>query len=108
MDIQELAEHLRAFFLVFDGNFLYDPDIEKLLTQTKQSLEQKINRNEAALPIITAMGGRYDGEVDRAKVKEVTALLDLIKARKGLQNATERENRRDRDAEASLRALFGI
>lgn len=94
--------------MVFDGYFLYDPEAEKLLAKTKESLENKITHNESAMVVIMALGGRYDSEIDRAKVKEVAALLELIKARKELQAATVKENRRDRDAEASLRALFGI
>lgn len=108
MEIQEFAEQLQTFFLLFDGYFLHDPEAEELLLQTKESLEEKINRNESALVVIMALGGQYDSGIDRAKVKEVAALLELIKARKELQAATIRENRRDRDAEASLLALFGI
>lgn len=108
MGIQEFAELLQTFFIVFDGYFLHDPEAEELLTRAKESLKEKIQRNESALPVIMALGGRYDSEIDRAKVKELEALLSLLGARKELQTATLKESRRDRDAEASLQALFGI
>lgn len=108
MDIQEFATRLETFFLLFDTYFLQDAYAEDLLTQTQKSLEEKIITNESALTVILALGGRYDSDVDRAKAEETAALLGLLRARKKLRSAVERENRRDKDAEASLLALFGI
>ena len=108
MDIVEFAEQLSTFFLVFDGYFLHDPEAEELLHKTKESLSEKINHNESALTVILALGGRYDSDIDRAKVEELDALIALLKARKKLQTATVRSSQRDRDAEAAILALFGI
>lgn len=105
-EIKETAETLASFFLVFDATFLLDEKTEKLLNNTKKALEKKIAHNEACLPVILAMGGNYDSGVDRAKVEEINALLELIKARKNLQKATEKEF--TKKTEAQVRAIFGL
>ena len=51
------------------------------------------------------MGRDYDSTVDRAKVNELTALLDLIKARKNLRAAVENERKRKVDKTDMLRQL---
>lgn len=105
--IEEFAGSLTSFFALFDGLFLYDENIEKMLEETKKSLEEKILHNESLLPVIMAMGGNYDSDIDRAKVKEIEALQQLLKARKNLQKATEKEKTKKRDC-ANLMALFGL
>lgn len=105
--VKEFAESLSNFFLVFDGLFLHEEDAEQLLNDVKKSLEEKISRNETALTLILAMGGNYDSGVDRAKVEQIDALLDLVKSRKNLQKATEAEHRKN-SRNADLLALFGL
>ena len=105
-EIKETGEELASFFLVFDATFLLDEKTEKLLNDTKKALEKKIAHNEACLPVILAMGGNYDSGVDRAKVEEINALFELIKARKNLQKATEKEF--TKKTEAQVRAIFGL
>lgn len=105
--VKEFAESLTNFFLVFDGLFLYEADAEQLLNDVKKSIEEKILHNESALPLIIAMGGNYDSDIDRAKVKQVDALLELVKARKNLQKATEKEHKKKADYSQVL-ALFGL
>lgn len=106
-EIKELAESVTSFFLVFDGLFLHDEKAEELLKETKAGLEEKVLHNESCLPLIIAMGGNYDSEVDRAKIEEIEAVLNLVKARKNLQKATEREQTK-KNNNAQLLALFGI
>ena len=108
MGVEELAIRLRTFFSLFDAYFLHDPDVEQLLVQTKESLEKKILHNEGALVVITALGGKYRGDIDRAKAEEVTALLDLLRVRKKLQKASLEENIRTRNDETLLKEMFGI
>ena len=105
--IEEFAESITSFFLVFDGLFLHEEDAEDLLKEVQKSLEEKISHNETALPLIIAMGGNYDSDIDRAKVEETKALLNLIKARKKLQEAIEKTHRKN-NSNAALLALFGL
>jgi hypothetical protein len=105
--IEELAESLRSFFLVFDGLFLHENDTEQLLAEVQKSLEEKIQHNETALALIIAVGGSYDSDVDRAKVEETKALLNLIKARKQLKEATEKASRKT-TVNREVLALFGL
>ena len=105
--VKNFAESLQNFFLVFDGLFLYEEDAEQLLNDVKKSLEEKILHNESALPIITACGGDYDSEIDRAKVEEITALLNLLKARNNLRKATEKKAKK-KNNNAEILALFGL
>ena len=105
--IEEFSESITNFFLVFDGLFLYEEDAEPLLAEVTKSLEEKISRNETALPLIIAMGGNYDSDIDRAKVEEAKALLNLIKARKKLKEATEKDIQRKNNV-TEMRALFGF
>lgn len=105
--VNEFAESVSNFFIVFDGLFLHEEDAEQLLTDLKKHLKNKISRNETALPVIMAMGGNYDSDIDRAKVQEVDALLNMIKARKNLQKAEEAEHKK-KNNNAELLALFGL
>lgn len=104
---EELAVKLKTFFAFFDGFFLEDERCEELLALTKKRLEEHISINESALAVIIAMGGDYDSSVDRAKVKEITALTDLINARKSLKNATVEEDKRKKH-KAEMLKRFGI
>ena len=106
-EIKDFAEKTRSFFLVFDGLFLYEEKAEEMLQELKASLEKKILHNESCLPVIIAMGGNYDSDVDRAKVEEIKALQQLVKARKNLQKATEKEYQKKAN-NADIMALFGL
>jgi hypothetical protein len=108
MDVSEFAERLKSFFAIFDGFFMDSMEAEELLMRTKDSLENKICRNEAAMPIITALGGLYEKSLDEAKLKEVNALADLLSARKAVRDATCVESEHRVCNEAMLRELFGV
>ena len=104
----EFSENLKAFFIVFDGYFLYDEEAEGILVEAHKSLKEKILRKESALPVIMAMGGNYNSDIDNAKVEELTALLGLLKARKNLREATIQENKRNDTNAELLTRLFGV
>lgn len=75
-EIKDFAESITDFFLVFDGLFLFNEKAEELLEKTKTSL------------------------------KEIESLQQLLKARKNLQKATEREQTKKVN-NAEILALFG-
>ena len=102
---EELAVKLKTFFAFLDSFFLEDERCEELLALTKKRLEEHISINESALAVIIAMGGDYDSGVDRAKVKEITALIDLINARKILKNATVEKDKRKKHKSEKLKRL---
>lgn len=108
MTPEELAENLKMFFQFFDAMFMVEEETEELLLDTKNSLEEKINRNESALICITALGGRYDSGLDKAKFNEVKAILDLIKARKDVRNITIEQARNKNRNDKLLKDLFGV
>ena len=81
--VQILADKLDNTLMLIDSfmDSLNEEDFE-LLKEAKDSLEEKINMNNSALPLILACGGNYDDMVDRMKIKTLDCLIDLIKARK--------------------------
>ena len=105
-EIKDFAKSITDFFLVFDGLFLFNEKAEELLEKTKTSLKEKVLHNESCLPVIMAMGGNYDSDIDHAKIKEIESLQQLLKARKNLQKATEREQTKKVN-NAEILALFG-
>ena len=106
-EIKDFAESITNFFLVFDGLFLMNENAEELLQETKSSLEEKVLHNESCLPVIIAMGGNYDSDIDRAKIKEIEALQGLLKARKNLQKVTQKEQTKKVN-NADILALFDL
>ena len=107
-EIRELAEDLKGFFLYFDATFLQDKSTETLLEEARKGLQEKISRNNSAMVVITALGGRYDGEEDRAKVEELDALLRLLEARKKLRRLAVDQTRKKIRDETLLRDVFGV
>lgn len=106
-EIKDFAESITNFFLVFDDLFLMNENAEELLQETKSSLEEKVLHNETLLPVIISMGGNYDSDIDCAKIEEIEALQGLLKARKNLQKATEKEKTKKVN-NANILALFGL
>ena len=102
---EELANKIKILFAYLDNLFIEEDLCEEFLALTKKRLEEHISINESALAVIIAMGGDYDSTVDRAKVNELTALLDLIKARENLRAAVENERKRKVDKTDMLRQL---
>ena len=106
-EIKDFAASITNFFLVFDGLFLMNENAEELLQETKSSLEEKVLHNESCLPVIIAMGGSYDSDIDRAKIEEIEALQGLLEARKNLQKAIEKD-KTNKVNNANILALFGL
>ena len=102
---EELANKIKILFAYLDNLFIEEDHCEDFLLLTKKRLEDKILHSEAALPVLLSMGCDYDSTVDRAKVNELTALLDLIKARENLRAAVENERKRKVDKTDMLRQL---
>lgn len=105
--VQEFAEMMRGFFIYFDLVFSDYKNAERLLKDTLRSLKDKVNRNETALPVIIAMGGSYNSEIDRAKMREIEALLHLIESRKELKIAETTKAQKNKAKEEML-SLFGL
>lgn len=106
-EVNDFAEDLKSFFIVFDGLFLSNAKAEDLLDETKKSLKQKINHAESLLPVIIATGANYDSGIDRAKVEQITALEGLIKARRNLQKEIEKEQQK-KDRIVDVLKMFGL
>ncbi len=102
---EELANKIKILFAYLDNLFIEEDHCEDFLLLTKKRLEDKILHSETVLPVLLSMGCDYDSTVDRAKVNELTALLDLIKARKNLRAAVENERKRKVDKTDMLRQL---
>lgn len=79
--VQEIATMLENLLPIVDmtANAIID-DID-LLDEALKSLQAKISHNEAALPVIIALGGNYDSSEDKCKIETLQALIALIKAR---------------------------
>ena len=102
---KKLSNKIKILFAYLDNLFIEEDHCEDFLLLTKKRLEDKILHSETVLPVLLSMGCDYDSTVDRAKVNELTALLDLIKARKNLRAAVENERKRKVDKTDMLRQL---
>ena len=102
---EELANKIKILFAYLDNLFIEEDHCEEFLALTKKRLEERISINESALAVIIAMGGDYDSSVDRAKVREITALTDLINARKSLKKVSEEEDKRKKHKSEELKRL---
>ncbi len=79
-----------------------------LLEEAKQSLKNKISFNESANALITALGGNYDSEEDKFKIKSLDAIVNLIKTRiEYKKSVIERENKKF-NQNMLLNKLFGL
>ena len=106
--IEAYAEKITSFFYLFDMTFLSDPKAEQYLEEARESLREKISKNESALPVILALGGDYDSGLDRAKLGEIDAILSLLEARKNVRSETFAAHDRTGRNAATLKALFDI
>ena len=53
----------------------------KILEESRQELERKINHNQSAMALIVALGGDYDSSEDEMKIETLNCLIGLIKTR---------------------------
>lgn len=106
--INELAEKITQLMMILDIQFVSFTDEEiELLEETKESLRSKISHNEAAFPMILALGGNYDGELDRLKLDSLNHLITLIKNRRELQFYL-RDKRKQDFANKEILKMFGV
>jgi hypothetical protein len=106
--INELAAYLEGFWGVFDPMFLRDDEYESLLEHTLESIRSKVSHNTSAQAVIMALGGNYDPALDKAHADEAEALLNLIRARKKVRDATIAVHSQKIDNRAKLSSLFGL
>ena len=99
--IQILADRLTPLLQLVDGfmESLTDEDY-KLLKETKDCLQDKINYGNSASVVIMALGGNYNDTEDRMKIKTLDCLIDLLKSRKEYKKALvkqqeEQKNRKE-------------
>ena len=106
--IQLLADRLQNLLQLVDIfiDNLEDGDFE-LLEQTKESLINKINTNNGALPIIMAFGGTYDDTEDKAKVDTLDCLISMIKTRKELREYLL-QAKKQKDNMKDVLSIFGV
>lgn len=111
MDYEEkvklFADNLKDFFMYFDTVFCAFEDSEQMLDDTLKSLKNKVNQNETALPLIIALGSSYDSTIDKLKIKEIEALIQLRKTRLELGAAVKEENRQ-KEANKEILSFFGL
>ena len=106
--IQLLADRLQNLLQLVDIfiDNLEDGDFE-LLEQTRESLINKINTNNGALPIIMAFGGTYDDTEDKAKVDTLDCLISMIKARKELRDYLLQAEKQKRKYARCIKYIWG-
>ena len=104
-EIENLAENLRIIMTELDILFV-ETGADELLSEAAEKIKSDINYKEASLPLIIASGGNYNSTLDKAKIKEIEALNQLIKARREL---TEIENKKlQSQKQLEILKLFGI
>ena len=82
--IADTIEHLMNQIDLFVSQMNYE-DIE-LLLECKDTLKEKISRNESAMALIFALGGNYDSSEDEMKIETLDCLIRIIKARNKYKN----------------------
>lgn len=105
--IQFIATQLQNLLPIIDMVAVeLENDID-LLDEAANKIKEKISHNEAALPIITALGGSYDSAEDKCKLKTLQCLIDFIKVRNEYKQTIEKQQMR-RKANFDALKLFGL
>lgn len=106
--VQILADRLTVLLPLIDGfmNELDDEDFE-LLKECKESLKEKININNSAMPLIMACGRNYNDKKDTMKLKTLDCIIELIKARKEFKEIMQKSEQENQNKQDILR-LFGL
>ena len=101
LKVQLLADRIMSLLPLVDGimKSMDDEDF-KLLKETREHLEDKINYGNSASIVIMALGGNYDDTEDRMKAKTLESLVELIKIRKEykeklLEKQKEQKNKQE-------------
>ena len=103
--IADTIEHLMNQIDLFVNQMTYE-DIE-ILIESKESLEEKISRNESAMALIFALGGNYDSSEDEMKIETLDCLIRIIKARNKYKNKVLEEKEKMKKRQETLRE-FGL
>ena len=106
--VQILADKLISLLPLFDSfmESLNEDDFE-LLDECKNSLIEKINRNNGAMALIYACGGNYDDTEDCMKVKTLECIIELLKIRKEYREKKIKMIERNKKQQEVLN-LFGL
>jgi len=73
--IQMMLEYVDNMTFMLTSNDLV------LLEDARSKLAEKINHNNAALPVIMALGGNYNDTEDKLKIATLDSIVLLIKSR---------------------------
>ena len=103
--IADTIEHLMNQIDLFVSQMNYE-DIE-LLLECKDTLKEKISRNESAMALIFALGGNYDSSEDEMKIETLDCLIRIIKARNKYKNKMLEEQEKMKKRNEALK-MFGL
>lgn len=101
--IADTIEHLMNQIDLFVNQMTYE-DIE-ILIESKESLEEKISRNESAMALIFALGGNYDSSEDEMKIETLNCLIKIIKARNKYRDKVLKQREEIKKRQETLRML---
>lgn len=101
--IADTIQYLMQQIDMFVNQMTLD-DIE-ILIECKDSLKEKILRNESAMALIFALGGNYDSAEDEMKIETLDCLIRIIKARNKYKNKVLEEKEQMRKRQEALRML---
>ena len=88
---------------LFVNQMTYE-DIE-ILIECKDSLKEKISRNESAMALIFALGGNYDSAEDEMKIETLDCLIRIIRARNKYKNKVLEEQEKMKKRNEALKML---
>lgn len=101
--IADTIEYLMNQIDLFVNQMTYE-DIE-ILIECKDSLKEKISRNESAMALIFALGGNYDSSEDEMKIETLDCLIRIIKARNKYKNKVLEEQEKMKKRNEALKML---
>ena len=101
--IADTIDHLMKQIDLFVNQMTYE-DVE-ILIECKDSLKEKISRNESAMALIFALGGNYDSSEDEMKIETLDCLIRIIKARNKYKNKILEEKEKIKKRQEALRML---
>lgn len=101
--IADTIDYLMKQIDLFVNQMTYE-DVE-ILIECKDSLKEKISRNESAMALIFALGGNYDSSEDEMKIETLDCLIRIIKARNKYKNKILEEKEKIKKRQEALRML---
>lgn len=101
--IADTIEYLMKQIDLFVEQMTYE-DIE-ILIESKDSLKEKISRNESAMALIFALGGNYDSSEDEMKIETLDCLIKIMKARNKYKEKVLEEKEKIKKRQEALRML---